>query len=291
MHPILLHLGHLILPTFGLLAAAGLIAALTLSERTARLVHLPPDALWNAGLFTVISAFLVSRLLLIATSLRSFLHYPFLLLTLPSLTPTGLLFTALATWIYLRRRHLPLLAVLDAWAPCATLLWAALALGHLAEGSDPGLPSHLPWAVRINPLPFPQHPVALYAALLALALTALLLHRLRSNIASPARPTAPTPAPGTTAALALLLTGVAQFLLSFLREPLLAVYTPTPLVEPLQWLSLALVLAGSLLLLTRPTLPISAPHLNPAPPVLPTDGSALPSPSSPSPVPRSPHAV
>ena len=241
MHPILLHLGHLALPTFGLLAAAGLIAALSLSLRTAARAGLPPEALWNAGLFAVLAAFLSSRLLLVAVNLRSFFHYPVLLLTLPSLTPAGLVLTAAATWLYLRQHHLPLLPVLDAWAPCATLLWAALAFGHLAEGSDPGLPSRLPWAVHIQPLPFPQHPVAFYAALVALVLTAILLRQLAITT------------PGTTAALALVLTGLAQFLLSFLREPLLAVYTPTPLVEPLQWLALALILAGGLLFVTRRT--------------------------------------
>ena len=241
MHPILFHLGRLALPTFGLLAALGLIAALSLSLRTALRAGLPPEVQWNAGLFAVLAAFLSSRLLLVAANLRSFLHYPVLLLTLPSLTPAGLVLTAAATWLYLRLRHLPLPSVLDAWAPCATLLWAALALGHFAEGSDPGLPSRLPWAVHIQPLPFPQHPVALYAALVALTITIVLLRQL-----------ATTP-PGATAALALILTGTAQFLLSFLREPLLAVFTPTPLVEPLQWLALALILVGGLLFLSRPS--------------------------------------
>ena len=38
MHPYLLHSGHLLLPTFGVLAAVGLMSALTLSLRTAVIV-------------------------------------------------------------------------------------------------------------------------------------------------------------------------------------------------------------------------------------------------------------
>ncbi|XWK50702.1 hypothetical protein RBB78_02455 [Tunturiibacter empetritectus] len=117
MHPYLLHSGHLLLPTFGVLAALGLMAALTLSLRTAALVGLNPDSLWNAALFTLLSAFALSRILLIATNLHNFLAYPILLLTVPSLTSTGILLTLLATLIYLRIRNLPLLDTLDAWSP------------------------------------------------------------------------------------------------------------------------------------------------------------------------------
>ena len=64
---------------------------------------------------------------------------------------TGILLTILATAIYLRFRHLPLLDTLDAWSPAATLAWAFLALGHFAEGSDAGLPTALPWGMAIPP--------------------------------------------------------------------------------------------------------------------------------------------
>src|SRR4030088_362923 len=112
MHPHLLHSGHLLLPTFGILAAVGLMAALTLSLRTAAIIGIDSDKLWNAGLFTLLSAFALSRLLLIAANLHDFLAYPILLLMVPSLSATGILLTILATAIYLRLRHLPLLDTL-----------------------------------------------------------------------------------------------------------------------------------------------------------------------------------
>jgi len=235
MHPYLLHSGHLLIPTFGVLAALGLMAALTLSLRTAVTVGLNPERLWNAGLFTLLSAFALSRLLLIAATPHNFLRYPVLLLMVPSLTAAGIALTLIATAIYLRLKHLPLLDTLDAWSPCATLAWAFLALGHLAEGSDAGLPTNLPWGMRIPPDPTPLHPVALYATIAAAVLTVILLREL------PRRRH-----PGDIFVLALTTSGTAQFLLTFLRQP----YPETGLLDPIQWIALGMIaLAGIVLLL------------------------------------------
>jgi phosphatidylglycerol---prolipoprotein diacylglyceryl transferase len=238
VHPYLFHSGHLLLPIFGVLAAIGLMAALTLSLRTGATVGLNPEALWNAGLFAILSAFVLSRLLLVFTNLHSFLSYPILLLMVPSLTPTGLLLTAIVTALYLRRRHLPLLATLDAWAPCATLVWAFLALGHLADGSDAGLPTTLPWGIRIPPDPIRLHPVALYAAIAATLLTLALLRQLPHR-----------QLPGDIFAAALAAAGLVQFLLTFLRQPSLYNVLLGNLLDPIQWISLGMILTAGLILL------------------------------------------
>ena len=235
MHPYLLHSGHLLLPTFGVLAALGLMGALTLSLRTAPIVGLNPERLWNAGLFTLLSAFALSRLLLIAANPHNFLRYPVLLLMVPSLNVAGIALTLIATAIYLRLKHLPLLDTLDAWSPCATLAWAFLALGHLAEGSDAGLPTALPWGLRIAPDPTLLHPVALYAAVAAALVTIVLLRQLTRRRH-----------PGSTLALALAASGTIQFLLTFFRQP----YPEAGLLDPIQWIALGMItLAGIVLLL------------------------------------------
>jgi phosphatidylglycerol---prolipoprotein diacylglyceryl transferase len=237
MHPYLLHSGHLLLPTFGVLAAVGLMAALTLSLRTAAVVGLDPDKLWNAGLVALLSAFVLSRLLLIVANPRSFIAYPVLLLTLPSLNGLGILLTLLATTIYLRLRHLPLLDTLDAWSPCATLAWVFLALGHLAEGTDAGLPTTLPWGMAIPPSTIRLHPVALYAAIAAAVLTIVLLRQL------PRRHH-----PGNTLALALVASGTAQFLLTFFRQP----FPDSGLLDPIQWIALGMIALAGIVLLLQP---------------------------------------
>jgi phosphatidylglycerol:prolipoprotein diacylglycerol transferase len=149
VHPYLIHSVHFLLPTFGVLAAMGLMAALTLSLRTAALAGLSPDRLWNAGLVILLSAFVLSRLLIILANPFRFFVYPLLVLTEPSLNPTGILLTLIATTIYLRIRRLPLLATLDAWSPCATLPKAQTpaspprSLG--ASPSHPTRPACTPW--------------------------------------------------------------------------------------------------------------------------------------------------
>jgi phosphatidylglycerol---prolipoprotein diacylglyceryl transferase len=216
------------------------MAALFLSLRTAVKMGLDPNKFWNAGLFAILSAFVLSRLLLVLTNLQSFLAYPVLLLTVPSLTALGLLLTAIATLVYLRLRNLPLLRTLDAWAPCATLAWAFLALGDFAEGADPGLPTTLPWGMAIPPDTAPRlHPVPLYAAFVALLITVGLLRYL-----------SPEHIPGETFAFALTASGVAQFLITFLRQP--NPY-PVPLgnvLDPIQWISLGMIATAGLISMT-----------------------------------------
>jgi phosphatidylglycerol:prolipoprotein diacylglycerol transferase len=253
MHPTLLHLGHLTIPTYAALAAIGLMSALWLSLQTAALAGLNPEALWDAGLFTILTALILSRLLLVIENFKSFLSYPLIVLALPSLTATGILLTLIATIFYLFVRKLPLLRTLDAWAPCATLVWAFLALGHLAEGSDPGLPTNLPWSILSPTEGARLHPVALYVALAAVLITIALVAYLNSH-----------PRPGQTAALALAASGVAQFFLTFLRHPTDAL-DPNPrsltnVLDPIQWLSLGMVFAAAVIYLQTTPLPERTPE-------------------------------
>lgn len=240
MPPASLHVGPLLLPASGLAAAAGVIAAMLLARRTAPRAGVAPDLLWDTGIFAVVTAFAASRLLLVAGDLRSFVRAPLLVLTLPSLTAAGGLVTLLATGIYLRRRGIPWRRVLDAAAAPAAMLWAVLGLGHLLEGTDPGMPTRQPWGVSAAPGEPPQHPIGLYAACAGALLAGVLWQTLEDRHT-----------PGTIGALGLIAAGGTQFLLSFLREPLLPEYTPTPLLEPLEWLALGMVLAGATVLLGR----------------------------------------
>jgi len=236
VHPILLHFGHITLPTFGVLAAVGLMAALALSLRTAAIVGLSPDRLWNAGLFVLLSAFVLSRVLLVVMYLHAFMTYPILLLAVPSLTPLGLLLTGVVTLLYLRVRRLPFLTTLDAWAPCATLVWAFLALGHFAEGSDPGLPTSLYWGLAMVTGGIRLHPVALYAVIVALLLTVALLRQLRRHRHR-----------GDVVVSALAAVGMTQFLLTFLRQPDPSMELLGSVLDPIQWVALGMIVVAGVI--------------------------------------------
>ncbi len=234
MHPTLFRFGHLSLPTFGALAACGLMLALWLSERTARLARVDPGRLWDAGMFAVLAAFVLSRVQLVAMNWTTFRAYPLVLLAVPSLTATGVLLTGVATGAWLWFRRLPVLRALDAWAPCGMLVWCFLALGHLAEGSDPGLPTGRAWGVQPGGLRL--QPVAFYAAFCAALLGCVAYGLLRAR-----------PAAGAVSGMTLLGTGAAQFLLSFLRQPGAA----GPLgLDLLELAAVGMLLAGFALVLT-----------------------------------------
>ena len=241
LFPGFLQLGGLRLPVYGLFAAAGLIAALWLSQRTAQRVGLPSDKLWDAGVVAVIAAFAASRALLVASDLPSFLKYPLLVLALPSLTYGGMLLTGLLVYAWLRRKRMPVLDVLDAWAPCGALLAAVLSIAHFVEGTDAGMPTSLPWGV-ITPgdtVLGHVHPVQIYAAIASLALCGFLMRMLRRRAFA-----------GQVASLALVIGGALAFLLDMLRQPTESY--GTALLDPGQIVALAAILTGTLLFMYAP---------------------------------------
>lgn len=260
--PGMISLGPLRVPLFGVLAALGVIAALLLSQRTARHTSVSPSALWDAGMVLVAASFLASRLLLILAAPQTFRRVPVTVLLLPSLTPFAVLLACAATLLWLRWKRLPLREVLDAWAPCVAVFFAVLSLAHLAEGTDAGMPTRLPWGV-VTPgdhILGRVHPVQLYAFAAWLAIAAVTLRVLHRRSWS-----------GEAAAWALALGGTASFLLDLLRQP--AEVQGDSWLEPGQYLALVAAAAGAWQLLRprsgvgaqpyRTTAPDHTPHTAP----------------------------
>lgn len=230
-----LRLGPLRLSPYGACAVVGVIAGMALSGRAARRLGVSPEQAWDAGLFAILSCFVASRLLLVLQDPSAFLHFPVLILGLPSLTIAGIALAGVVTWLYLRRKRWPMLHLLDAFAPCGALLATFLELGHWLEGSEPGMPLVQPQtrpAVALDPLVFYQ--VALAGVLLSAGLAWWLWSRLGKDRV-----------PGRVAALGLIAGGFAAFLLNW--ESL-----PTELfgwwwLEPGQVVDLGAMLAGAVL--------------------------------------------
>lgn len=233
--------GALHIPGYALIAIAGMIAALWLSLRTAPPRGLEPEALWDAGVFAIAAAFVLSRLLGLALfivvehgqltlSLRDILGFS-------SISYLSLAVTAIPVALWLRWKHLPLLRVMDAWAPCSALLWCALSLADAASGTGSGLPTRLPWGVRAAGTRV--HPVAIYTAAAALALCGALIALLRR-----------IREPGRVAAIALIASGTMLFLLDMLRVPEQPL--SNTLLDVSQWIALAAVVFGACLLTLAP---------------------------------------
>ncbi len=229
MHPVLLNFGHVTLPTFGVLAAVGLLAGLGLSQRTATLAGVDLERLWDAGMFMVIAAFVFSRVLLVVEHFKSFRAFPVLVLAVPSLTASGVALTVLASWGWLRWKGIPVRRAMDAWAPCAALVWGFLALGHFAEGSDPGMVTTLPWGVRMAGEGLALHPVALYCWALAWGLAMFSYGRVKK---------------GDAAAVTLVAAGAGQFLISFVRQPGVEMVAG---LDALEWVAVGMMVVGGML--------------------------------------------
>jgi phosphatidylglycerol:prolipoprotein diacylglycerol transferase len=238
-------LSRLHLSAYAAIAIAGILAALWLSLSTAVRAGLPPDKLWDAGVFAVIAAFVISRILgffLLLVIEHGQLTLSFAdVLSFSSISYLSLLVTAGAVALWLRWKRLPLLRVMDAWAPCAALLMATITLADAASGVGAGLPTKLPWGIRAAGVPADArvHPVALYSAALSLILCGALLALLRTG--QPA---------GRVAGIALLAGGVLAFLLDMLKVP----EQPLAynLLDVAQWVALAGIACGACLLTLTP---------------------------------------
>jgi len=233
-----LRLGSMRFSAFGVCASVGLLASFGLMRWTAPMASLDRERLMDAGFFGLLAGFVVTRLLLVVHEPVAFFHYPLLVLSLPSFTYAGMVLTAVALAVYLRWKRLPMLQVLDAWAPCAALLAAALSVGYFIEGTHNGMPTSLPWAV--NEVGVGKvHPVQMYFAVAAVWLCVVLLVFLaKPHIA------------GRVVQSALVAGGVVVFLLEFFSQPDPGM--AHALLEPAQWFAIAALTAAIVWLIFVP---------------------------------------
>jgi phosphatidylglycerol:prolipoprotein diacylglycerol transferase len=195
MHPILFHLGPLIVPSYGVAVALAVLAALALAQWTARRSQLNaaagPRHAWNMIVLAVFAAIAIERLLLIVMNLSDLRRHPQWLLAIamvhhPLLAGVGIAGGAIAIVAYARWAKLPLLVVLDCLAAPLCLGYAFEQCGALLAGSDFGRGVVSPgiWQVTYTsrfaalwsgaPLGEPVYPVQIYAASGSLILAVVL---------------------------------------------------------------------------------------------------------------------
>lgn len=259
MHPVLFHIGSLLIPAYGASAALGVLLALFLAQRTARIAGVSPNQIWNLCIVALFAALAGSRLLLVALNLTALRIHPAWLLGLamihhPLLAAVAAGFAGATALLYGHRLRMPFRSTADALAaPLALGLafeqWGALLAGSgygIEAGS--GLAAH--WAVTCTsplaalwsgvPLGVALHPVQAYSALAFLALAALLLFWL------PRRRQ-----PGDAAGLFLMGAGVAIYFTEFWRDPEGRGRLLGGALDGPQAAAILLVAAAALLLLER----------------------------------------
>jgi phosphatidylglycerol---prolipoprotein diacylglyceryl transferase len=229
VHPVLFHIGAIVIPSYGAVSALGVLLSLFLVLRTARIAgrdtNLDSGKLWNLSVLSLFAALAAARLLLVIANWSALRLHPAWLLGLamvhhPLLAGTGALAgTACALW-YARHNKLPLSATTDALAPSLLLGLAFEQLGAFAAGSGYGVEAGpgFRWAVTYTnpmaaiwsgtPLGVPLHPVQLYAALAFLALAILLFVWLPLERRK-----------GDVAGLGLMGSGIAIYITELWRDP------------------------------------------------------------------------
>lgn len=180
MHPVLFQFGALIVPSYGALAALGVLAGLLLVQRTARKAKVPVQHMWNLSVLSLFVALAGSRVLLVAVNWSLVRTHPDWLLGLamvhhPLLAAMGTACALAAAALYVRWQHMQWDAVADAAAPPLAIGLAFEQIGALLSGAGFGTPCSMPWAVTYTdplaerwsgaPMGIALHPVQAYSAL------------------------------------------------------------------------------------------------------------------------------
>jgi 2-amino-4-hydroxy-6-hydroxymethyldihydropteridine diphosphokinase len=170
MFPII-DLGPLAIQTAGLILILSLWFGVWLTGIFSDSLGTNHEDIENSLLFGVIAGIVSARIGFLLQHPSIFLENP---LSLVSLTPSmlntdfGVLIGFLSAVIFAQKKHLPLLPSLDTAAPLIILMFAGLHLANLANGDAYGLPTDLPWGIKMWNAA--RHPVQLYALIMTLAL-------------------------------------------------------------------------------------------------------------------------
>jgi phosphatidylglycerol:prolipoprotein diacylglycerol transferase len=216
-----IHLGRVFghevtLGTYGLMVALGLICAFFLMRADLARRGLAVDAESIIGI-TGLAGLAGARLYHLLEAPARFLANPWpLLFSTMGFAWFGAFLGGFAALLLLARRYrMKVLLMLDVASPAAALGYGIGRIGCLISGDgDYGAPTSLPWGMSfpngLVPTTERVHPTPIYELLAALA-TAYFLWRIGYHILRRERPD------GTVFALYLLLSGLARFLVEFIR--------------------------------------------------------------------------
>jgi phosphatidylglycerol---prolipoprotein diacylglyceryl transferase len=271
VHPVLFHIGPILVPTYGAVAALGVLLALWLAQRTARIAGVNPNHLWNLCILALFAAIAGSRLLLVVLNWTIVRSHPAWLLGLamihhPLLAAVGVFLALIVAVPYARSQKMPLANTADALAAPFALALACEQIGALFAGAGYGTQTSVSWAVIYThplalrwsgaPLFVPVHPVQAYAAfaflLISFVLVIFLPYRRQQ---------------GDIAGLWMIAVGAAVYFTEFWRDPDGRGSVLHGALDGPQVFAFVLVLTGALILRERPharrphaRIPSGAPH-------------------------------
>jgi phosphatidylglycerol:prolipoprotein diacylglycerol transferase len=222
LHPELLHIGRFVIPTYGVLAAAGLIIGLYICVRYAKREGLNEEQCWNMGVISIFAGIAGAKLLFIVFSWSETTDhwrqvFSFNMLQTGGVWYGGLIGAVTAGTIYTIWHRWPVLTTADAYAPGIAFGHSLGRLGCLAAGCCYGKPTDASWGIVFHnpianrltgtPLNVRLHPTQIYewAAEFAIFLLLVWMYKRRSFH-------------GQIAATYLFLFGIARFVIEFWRD-------------------------------------------------------------------------
>ncbi|MBV8817294.1 MAG: prolipoprotein diacylglyceryl transferase [Acidobacteriaceae bacterium] len=250
MLPKLISIGSFYIPTYGVLVALGFLAGLSITLRLARETGLPSEKISNLAVYCAMAGMGGGKLFMFLFDLDSYIRNPGQIFTLETLQAAGvfhggLICALIVAVLYLRKQQLPVFKTMDAFAPGIALGQSIGRLGCFAAGCCWGKECNLPWGVRFRsdfaasvPLNKTLHPVQLYESAADLVIFGLLYRAFARHHTN-----------GNVIALYLVLYSTARFFIEFFREHEQSLVGPFSLT---QWIALALLLTGALMLLGSP---------------------------------------
>lgn len=267
MLPILFHLRtawfDFGIPTYGVMAALGLIVGLTICVRLARSEGIDPDAAWNLGIYAILTGVVGAKLLFILQDWDYYTAHPGAIFSWATLQAGGIwyggLIGALAVSIwYVRHYRMPVLKTCDAFAPGVALGHAFGRVGCFAAGCCYGKPTSLPWGATFTnplaaqvvgtPLGVPLHPTQIYESLVEVANFLILLWLFKHKKFD-----------GQVIGAYLFLYGFARYFLEFLRDDPGRGSLFGGAMSGSQFISIFMVILGGALWMRRTEAPAAAP--------------------------------
>lgn len=244
MFPKLLSFDSFVLPTYGVLVVAGLLAGLAVAAHLAREEGLKEDAVYNLGIYLALAGIVGAKVFLIAQEWDYYRLNPRQIFSFSTLQSGGIFYGGLlaailaALW-YTRKKQLPFLKTADVFAPGVALGHALGRLGCFSAGCCWGKPTSLPWGVTFTnpyshevvgvPLDVALHPTQLYEAGAEFAIFVFLYFQFRKRQFD-----------GQILGWYLLLYSAARFLVEFVRDHSVAAFMLGDTISDAQGLSLLL---------------------------------------------------
>ncbi len=254
MHPILIQLGGLSIPSYGVMVTLGFLAGLWVATRLASHRGLDPEKVSNLAIYCALAGIAGGKLAMFLFDFGYYAADPSRIFTLETLRAGGvfqggLIAAVVTAWWYLRRVRLPGWQTADVCAPGVALGHAIGRIGCFLAGCCYGDRCDLPWAVTFHsqkarelsgvPLGVPLHPTQLYESAAEAVIFLVLIRILRRPHRS-----------GAIIGWYLVLYSAARFVVEFVRyhEQALPFGGPFSLT---QYLAAGLLAAGLWLVLRK----------------------------------------